>query len=169
MIITAILFTTSIVAVSILACCFAAACRFDPCPPSAKRDHDDGLSVCADRPAPHLRVAPRPSPPGLDPQSNATFHQDRPCLRGCQRRLRRLLETSCPTETSSDSLAGTGNRLPCRNRTAARQQRGPMKTIILAFGLLAVFIGLLVCLRQLRVEQPPPIVVPSRSGDDRAA
>ena len=37
-----------------------------------------------------------------------------------------------------------------------------MKTIFLAFGLLAVFIGLLVCLRQLRVEQPPPIVVTSQ-------
>ena len=36
-----------------------------------------------------------------------------------------------------------------------------MKTIILAFGLLAVFIGLLVCLRQLRVEQPPPMVISS--------
>jgi len=36
-----------------------------------------------------------------------------------------------------------------------------LKTIILAFGLLAVFAGLLVCLRQLRVEQPPPIVVSS--------
>ena len=35
-----------------------------------------------------------------------------------------------------------------------------MKTIILVVGLLAVFIGLLVCLRQPRVE-PPPIVVSS--------
>ncbi len=37
-----------------------------------------------------------------------------------------------------------------------------MKTIILAFGLLAVFAGLLVCLRQLRVDQSPPIVVTSQ-------
>ena len=36
-----------------------------------------------------------------------------------------------------------------------------MKTIIVAFGLLAAFIGLLLCLRQLRVEQPPLIVVSS--------
>ena len=37
-----------------------------------------------------------------------------------------------------------------------------MKTsIILAVGLLAVFIGLLICLRQFCVEKPPPIVVSS--------
>ena len=36
-----------------------------------------------------------------------------------------------------------------------------MKTIILAFGLLAVFVGLLVCLRQFCIERPPPIVVSS--------
>jgi hypothetical protein len=36
-----------------------------------------------------------------------------------------------------------------------------MKTIILALGLLAVFAGLLVCLRQLRVEQPSPMVLSS--------
>ena len=35
-----------------------------------------------------------------------------------------------------------------------------MKLIILALGLFAVFIGMLVCFRQLRVE-PPPIVVSS--------
>jgi hypothetical protein len=34
-----------------------------------------------------------------------------------------------------------------------------MKIVILVFGLLAVFIGLLVCLRQFCVEKPPPIVV----------
>ena len=40
-----------------------------------------------------------------------------------------------------------------------------MKTIlILALGLLAVFIGLLVCLRQLRVGQPPPPMVVSSAG-----
>ncbi len=37
-----------------------------------------------------------------------------------------------------------------------------MKLILLALGLLAVFIGLLVCLRQLNVAQPPPIVVTSQ-------
>jgi hypothetical protein len=37
-----------------------------------------------------------------------------------------------------------------------------MKLIILAFGLLAVFIGLLVCLRQLNVAQPPQVVVKSQ-------
>ena len=37
-----------------------------------------------------------------------------------------------------------------------------MKTIILAFGLLAVFIGLLICLRQFCIEKPPPIVVTSQ-------
>ena len=37
-----------------------------------------------------------------------------------------------------------------------------MKTsIILAVGLLAVFVGLLICLRQFCVEKPPPIVVSS--------
>ena len=34
-----------------------------------------------------------------------------------------------------------------------------MKTAILAVGLLAVFVGLLICLRQFCVEKPPPIVV----------
>jgi len=37
-----------------------------------------------------------------------------------------------------------------------------MKLIILALGLLAVFAGVLVCLRQLRIEQPPPVVVKSQ-------
>ncbi len=38
-----------------------------------------------------------------------------------------------------------------------------MKTsIILAVGLLAVFIGLLICLRQFSVEKPPPIVITSQ-------
>ena len=36
-----------------------------------------------------------------------------------------------------------------------------MKTIILVFGLLAIVVGVLVYLRQLRVAQPPPIVVSS--------
>jgi hypothetical protein len=39
-----------------------------------------------------------------------------------------------------------------------------MKIIILAFGLLAVFVGLLVCLRQLRVAQPPPPIVVTSQG-----
>jgi hypothetical protein len=37
-----------------------------------------------------------------------------------------------------------------------------MKTLILAFGLLAVFIGLLICLRQFCIEKPPPIIVTSQ-------
>ena len=36
-----------------------------------------------------------------------------------------------------------------------------MKTAILAIGLLAVFVGLLICLRQFCIEKPPPIVVSS--------
>jgi len=35
--------------------------------------------------------------------------------------------------------------------------RRPCESIILAVGLLAVFIGLLICLRQFCVEKPPPI------------
>jgi hypothetical protein len=37
-----------------------------------------------------------------------------------------------------------------------------LKTIILAFGLFAVALGLLFCLRQLRVAQPPPVVATSQ-------
>ena len=37
-----------------------------------------------------------------------------------------------------------------------------MKLIFLALGLLAVFAGLLVCLRQLNFSQPPPAVVSSQ-------
>ena len=44
-----------------------------------------------------------------------------------------------------------------------------MKSIILAVGLLAVFIGLLICLRQFCVEKPPPIVVSSDGPHNRAA
>ncbi len=36
-----------------------------------------------------------------------------------------------------------------------------MKLVILAFGLLAVFAGLVICLRRFSVEKPPPIVVTS--------
>jgi len=39
-----------------------------------------------------------------------------------------------------------------------------MKTIILALGLLAVFVGVLVCLRQLRVTQPPPPIIVTSQG-----
>jgi Protein of unknown function (DUF4230) len=39
-----------------------------------------------------------------------------------------------------------------------------MKIIILAFGLLAVFVGVLVCLRHLRVAQPPPPIVVTSQG-----
>ena len=37
-----------------------------------------------------------------------------------------------------------------------------MKIIILAIGLLAVFAGILICLRQFCVEKPPPIIVASQ-------
>ena len=37
-----------------------------------------------------------------------------------------------------------------------------MKTVILAIGLLAVFAGILICLRQFCAEKPPPIVVTSQ-------
>jgi len=39
-----------------------------------------------------------------------------------------------------------------------------MKLILLAFGILAVFAGLLVCLRQLNFAQPPPPVVVTSTG-----
>ena len=37
-----------------------------------------------------------------------------------------------------------------------------MKAVILASGLLAVFAGLVICLRQFSVEKPPPVVVTSQ-------
>ncbi len=37
-----------------------------------------------------------------------------------------------------------------------------MKVVILVFGLLAVFAGLVICLRQFSVDKPPPIVVTSQ-------